>query len=224
MNSQLGLHEELLLLALRDQEGTVDDRASYYQYALVGGVLCELIASGHLTVSPQAPHWVDVDPHRGSTDARLAADPVLSESLATIKASKRRILSEWVSRFSSDKDLRHPVARRLCDRRILEHRQEKVMLLFSRSTYPTVDPSVESELIRRLQSGLGEGPENLDDRTHSLAALAATTGLLEMVFEPKEAETHSSALSHLKEKHLVADAVREIMETDQMIGIVIAVT
>ena len=224
MNSQLGLHEELLLLALRDQEGTVDDRASYYQYALAGGVLCELMASGLVTVSPEAPHWVDVVPDRGSTDARITADPVLRESLAAIHASKRRILTEWVSRLSSDKDLRHPVAQLLCDRRILEHRQEKVMLMFSRSTYPTVDPSVESELVRRLRSGLGDGPETLDERTRSLAALAAETGLLKMVFEPEQAEAHSSAISRLKDKHPVADAVREVKETDQMIGILIAVT
>ena len=41
-NADLHLHEQLMLLALRDDKGTLESRATMYAYALGGAILSEL--------------------------------------------------------------------------------------------------------------------------------------------------------------------------------------
>lgn len=42
----LTLPEELMLIALRDERGTIEANAGMYAYALTGGVLTELFLAG----------------------------------------------------------------------------------------------------------------------------------------------------------------------------------
>ena len=49
--SSLYLHEEIMLLALRDEQGTVE-YGSNYVYAMCGGILAELLLGGRISVEP----------------------------------------------------------------------------------------------------------------------------------------------------------------------------
>ena len=67
---QLLLHEELMLMALRDEKGTVEWRASMSNYAIGGAILAELLLDGLIKIGsdkkklvslvksnrPQIPH------------------------------------------------------------------------------------------------------------------------------------------------------------------------
>ena len=50
---RLPLYEELMLLALRDEKGTLESKAGMYGYALGGAILSELLLSGRVTVDPR---------------------------------------------------------------------------------------------------------------------------------------------------------------------------
>ena len=55
----LYLHEEILLLALRDKKGTVEF-GSNYVYAMCGGLLGELLLNGRITVQNAKKKLVDL--------------------------------------------------------------------------------------------------------------------------------------------------------------------
>ena len=44
----LYLHEEVLLLALRDKKGTIDHRAGQFLNVIAGGILAELLIAGKI--------------------------------------------------------------------------------------------------------------------------------------------------------------------------------
>ena len=212
----LGSHQHLLLLALCDHAGTVETKASCYQYALAGALLVELRDAGCIEIAEDGS-GVDV------VRACSFEDRVLADALATIESSKRRSLAEWVSRFASDKDLRHPVAEHLCRLGILENRQDKVLLVFSRTVYPTLDPAPEQALLASLR-GAVMGSSEPDPKLASVIALAQAAELLGTVFSQDELNTHETRIDEITAGHGIAQAVREILETDRTIAFVLAVT
>jgi len=48
--TKLSMHEQLMLLALRDEKGTLDSRAGMHGYALGGEILAELVLAGRITL------------------------------------------------------------------------------------------------------------------------------------------------------------------------------
>ena len=52
MNRELHLHEEVLLLALRDREGTIAS-GTHYQYAIAGALLAELLLEERCVVDAE---------------------------------------------------------------------------------------------------------------------------------------------------------------------------
>ncbi len=59
MKDELGLHEEILLLALQDRKGTVESKAGMYTYALGGALLAELTLGKHVTIGEDKKQFVD---------------------------------------------------------------------------------------------------------------------------------------------------------------------
>ena len=209
-NTQLGLHEELLLLALQDEKGTVEREGSYYQYALAGALLVELQSSGCLSISDDKDAWVDL------VQFRSLADDVLIDTLSKISDSKRRRLLDWAERLSSDKDLRHPVAQRLCEIGVLENRRERVLLIFSRTVYPTLDPKPEQEIIDRLRQAIFTETEEVSPKTAALLALANSAGLLSISFDSEAIKDRIHRIEAITQGDVVAKALTELMEAHQM--------
>ena len=91
----LYLHEEVMLLALRDEEGTIATGA-WYQQAIAGAALAELLLSGRVEAEETKRKLVDL------VDSTPFGDPILDECLEKMRTAKRRAsLRTWVSRFSS---------------------------------------------------------------------------------------------------------------------------
>ena len=79
----LRLHEEILLLALRDKEGTFA-AGGWHHHALGGAVLAELLMDGKIRENPaDRKKRVEVQDHRP------AREPVLDEALEQIRAARR---------------------------------------------------------------------------------------------------------------------------------------
>ena len=132
----LSLYEEILLLALRNEKGTV--ASGYSEHAVAGAVLAELLLDRRISVDDTGKQLVDL------RNTHPTGDPIMDECLETMKAGKRRAsLQAWVSRLAGIKGLRHKVARQLCDRGILRADEDKVLFIFTRKIYPEINPVAE---------------------------------------------------------------------------------
>src|SRR4030095_8620963 len=102
------LHEEVMLLALRDTEGTIAP-GTMYQYAMAGAVLAELLLNHRIRVEESKKKLVNV------VTSKPRGDPLLDECLGKISSAKRRAsLQTWVSRLAGVRNFKHRVAERLC--------------------------------------------------------------------------------------------------------------
>jgi hypothetical protein len=210
VRSDLHIHEQLLLLALRDEKGTLESRAGMYQYALGGAILSELLVEGCIAVGEDKKKLVDV------VKIKRMYEPVLDECLGMIASAKRRrSASNWVSRFGQIKKLRHRVASGLCHRGILKDSEDKVLLFFTRRIYPTIDPGPERRLVGSLRKAIFSESRTLNPRTGILVALAHGTGLLSIHFDRKELKRRKRRLEEITRGDLIGGATRQAVQAAQ---------
>jgi hypothetical protein len=208
-SGDLWLHQEIMLLALRDREGTIVS-GTLYQYAIGGAVLAELLLRARISIGDRKKKLVEVG------DRTQLGEPLLDECLGRIAAAKRRAsLQTWVSRIAGMSNLKHRVAAELCRRGILRADEGKVLLIFSRKVYPEVDPGPETDLIERLRHAIFGDQEEVEPRTVVLVSLADGTGLLKVAFGKKELETRKRRIEQVVNGELTGKATREAVEAMQ---------
>jgi hypothetical protein len=155
--------EDLLLLLLDDETGA--PQSSYLSTALGGAVLVELALASYVGVEEGSRwHTAKVTPIAG---AQPPADAVLAAGLATI-AERPRSAQDLVNRLG--KGLPESLAERLVEGGILERRDDRLLGLFPRKRWPSVDLAHEQELRRSLTAALVAGQQP-DQRTAALIAL-----------------------------------------------------
>jgi hypothetical protein len=209
-NDQLHLHEEILLLALRDDAGTIAS-GTMYQYAIGGAVLAELLLGArlHLETSKKKQLITLADP-------TPIGDPVIDECLEKVRESKKPATAQtWVSKFAGLKNLKHRIAERLCDRGILQEADAKVLLVFTRKTYPELDPAPERELVERLREAIFTDADDVEARTVVLASLANSAGVLKAVFDKKELKGRKERIEQIVNGEVTGKATKEAIEAMQ---------
>ena len=207
-DKSLHLYEEIMLLALRDEKGTI--ATSFPEQLIAGAILAELLLDGHLSVENSRKKLVDIK------NRKKTGDPVIDECLEKIKMVKRPAsLQTWVNRIAGIKQLRHKAARQLCDRKILRADEDKILLIFKRRIYPEIDPMPEKQLIDRLKSAIFTDQRDLDPRTTVLVSLASGTELLRQTFGRKELKARKKRIEQIVNGDLVGKATRELIEACQ---------
>ena len=209
MNDRLYLHEEILLLALRDEEGTIAS-GSLFTCAIAGAVLTELVIGERIAMVPvkkkQLVELICDDPFR---------DEVLNEALDRVRDAKRRANPQvWVSRFVQMRQLKHRIARGLCRKNILREDEDRILLIFKRKIYPERDPGPEREIIARLERAVFRGGE-VDDRTRALLAICHHTRLLTNIFDKKRLKRAEGRIEHLISGDVGGMAAREAVQALQ---------
>lgn len=205
----LSLPEEIMLLALHDEKGTTG-LESMYQYAIGGAALAELLMRERIRIDTSRKKQV------GVINAKPLGDPLLDECLTKlVEARKPAAAQTWVARFAGVKNLKHLLAERLCDRGILRADKDKVMLLFSRRTYPEIDPEPEQALVERLRQAIFTENNHLDPRTVVLVALANSASLLNNVFDKKDLKARKDRIARVVEGDAMAEATKEAIEAVQ---------
>ena len=197
----LHLHEQLLLLALHDEKGTM--QGASFEFGAGAAVLAELLLSGHLALEQvKKKRFVKV------VNATLPGDPIVDEALLRIRTARRAEQSAtWVRRIAGTKRLRHRIADRLRYRGILGKREGRVLLIFSRDLYPTTNPSPERELVERIrQAVLGDDP--VAPHTAIMIALAEQIGLLHPVLTRQERKARKRRLKELATLEAVDEGAR----------------
>jgi len=206
----LYLHEEIMLLALRDKEGTVCS-GTMYNFAIGGAVLAELLMEKR----------IDLEAVKKKKLARVLnpgplGDPLIDECLSKIgRAKKRAGLQDWVSSFAQVKNLKHRVAQQLARRSILRIDEDKVLGIFSRKIYPEIDPKPEREVIERLRQAIFGDSAEIDPRTVVLLSLAASADLLKLVFDKKQLKSRKARIQQIVNGELTGKATKEAIEAMQ---------
>jgi hypothetical protein len=214
---RLPLHEEVLLLALRDEEGTVAS-GTMYQYAIAGAILSELMLQERIAVDESGRKKL-----AKVIDPRPTGAPLLDECLDKIAAAKPKPLAHWVGRFTNIKNLKHRVAERLCDRGILHEEEGTILLLFTRRIYPETDPRPEQEIVERLRRAIFTDTRDIDPRTVVLVSLANSAGILKVSFDKKELKARKERLEQVINGDLVgkaATAAIEAMHAAVMVAVI----
>ena len=197
----LGLHEEIVLLTLRNDKGT--PASSMHAYAVAGAIVAELLLAERITLEARRRGQPLVQVAR----ATQTGDPVLDDALERIRTAKRRAaLDRWINRLARTATV-HATAVRLSRKGILALEEKRVLLLFHRTVYPEADPGPEQALLERVRGAIfDDGP--VDVRTAAVVALAHSAGLLRAHFPARELKARKDRIRRLGEGDQVADATR----------------
>ena len=208
--TELHLHEQLMLIALRDEKGSLESKATMYAYALGGAMLVELSLKSRIRIGDDKKAFVDL------VDRSPLGEDVLDECLHKVATAKRRSRAiTWVQRFANTKRLRQRVAEGLCRRGILREDEDKVLLFFSRRLYPTIDPGPERRLLERLRSAVFSDSGSLDPETVAVVALANATGLLPIHFDRKDLSRRKRHLKRITEGSAAGTAAHQAVQAAQ---------
>jgi hypothetical protein len=208
--TKLALHEQLMLLALRDEKGTLESRAGMHGYALGGAMLAELVLDGRITIDADKKQLVNL------VDRSPLGEPFLDEALGLIATAKRRRrAANWVMRFASIRKLRHRVAQQLCQRGILRESEDKILWIFTRKIYPEIDPRPEEELVEQLRQAIFEESTKVPPRTAIVLSLAHAAGMLGIHFDKKELNRRKKRIEQITSGEAVGGATKAAVEAAQ---------
>lgn len=207
---ELFLHEELMLLALKDRKGTLQSN-TMYTYAVGGAVLGELLMAGRVQLDTAGKKdRVQV------MDTAPMGDPLLDEWLeAMAQREKPRTPQDWVQRMAQSKDLKHRVARELCRKGILRTDEDKILGIFTRTIYPEVDPGPERDIDARVEKAIVRETEDVAPRTAVLIALAHRAGLLKGVLDKARLKKHKDRIEGIAKGDVTVEATKGAMEAMQ---------
>ena len=219
LQNKLLLHEEITLLALRDEEGTFQIGATY-DYAIGGAVLAELLLSGRIVAEET----------RGKKLAKLISseplgDPIIDECLEKVRSAKRRAtLQTWVARFARVKRLRLRIGKQLCSRGILRADQDNILWVFTRKVYPQLDPVPERRLIDRMRKAIFTDQRDIDPRTVILISLAKSAGLLNAVSDKKELRNRKARIERIINGEVTGKATNEAIAAMRAMVFMVCIT
>jgi hypothetical protein len=205
----LPLYEEILLLALDDDEGTITG-GEFYCNAMGGAILAELAMTGSITISDDKKKKVTL----GRRD-RLD-DAILEECRTMVaKEKKSKKAADWVMKFSRMKDLKNRVARQLVGKGVLTEETGTVLRVFKRTIFPEVDGGPEKDLRERMKKAIFTATVNLEARTVVIIALAQSAGMLHKIFPKKKLKERKKRLEKLTSGQLAGKATKEAVQAVQ---------
>jgi hypothetical protein len=195
------LAEDLLLLALDDDKGTVSwPRSTALRYGLGGALLMDLALQER--IDSRDKKIVLVDPSATGDDA-------LDAALDTIRASnKPRDAKHWVKQLGGRAGLKEQLARRLVARGILHEQELTIFRVFHDHRFPTGDPGPESSLRGRIRD-VALGAAEPETRTLLLLSLVSACNLTDEVFSQEERKHATRRIKELVEGERFGKAVGE---------------
>ncbi len=206
----LFLYEEIMLLALRDEEGTIAS-GTLFNYAIGGSILAELLLNKRISIAQSKRRKLI-----SIINSEPFNDPLIDESMFKIANSKRRATIEnWVSRIANTKNLKHRAAQQLCNRGILRADEDTILLIFTRKIYPEINPEPEKKIIERLRSAIFTDTDCVDPRTIILISIANSTNILRAIFEKKKLKERKKRIEQIVNGEVTGKATKEAIAAMQ---------
>jgi Golgi phosphoprotein 3 len=205
MNTKLSLAEELLLLALNDEKGTIlMAGATGLPYGLAGALLVELIDAGPARVEGKM---------LVAAPAGSARDEILDGILTEVRSAKRtRDIKHWVGKVGrSGGKIKAKVADRLVTKGILRKEEGRLLLIFPTTRYPQVNPMPEYGVRERIRAVL-RGMTPPDERTAALISLVHGCDLVGCLFDKGERREAKKKAKEISASQPVGSAVARTVE------------
>jgi golgi phosphoprotein 3 len=200
---ELFLHEQVLLLAVHDEKGTV--MPSALGLALAGALIAELLLYGRVAVMEirRSKLLVVID------DSPMG-EPLLDEALHRMATSRRRgSIATWTSRLATTRHLLHRVAEPLTRDGILRRESGRVLWVFSRTIYPTDNPTPERRLVDAVRAAVLGDDGDVAPRVAIVIALTRSSGILDHVLGRKTVRGRKHRLDALARMELVGDTAQD---------------
>lgn len=195
----LGLAEELLLLALEDDEGKVSGAASgSLECGLAGAVLMELALADRVSLQSGKVMVSDASP---------MGDEVLDRALAKIKeSSKDRDAEHWISGGLDSGALKDELLDGLVEKGVLEREEHKVLWVIPTERYPERDGEPERELRERIRAVVLDG-QRPEPRLAAIVALVGACNLTDEVFSDEERKQANERLEEISSEEVIGEAI-----------------
>jgi len=204
----LTLPEQLMLIALKDEKGTVLFTAmGILPFSIIGAILIELYFADKIDY---------IDNRIIIKDSTPTGNSFFDEVLKIIVDSgKKKDTKYWLLKITDKiKNSKEKTLQYLVKSNVLKEEKYKVLSLIPKTKYPTINPEPEKELRSRIKKFILHH-ENPDEKNVALLSLVQVTRLLEDLFEKSEIHEAKDRINELVERSHMGDAIRE--ETSRLI-------
>ncbi len=207
------LAEDLLLLALDDDRGTVPMAVQpTLDLGLAGAMIADMAAQGRLQLQKN---------FRGGklsvTDGSATDNRIFNDAVAAVAARPGKSVAWWVHNLSRSVDgLRARLLESLVARGTLERREERVLLLFHHEVYPERDGRVERDVRKRMDAVLLHGNEP-GPHMLWLLQLAMVCHVVDAIYPSRQRAAVKKRIKTLVKTHHddSAAAVAKVIEAQQ---------
>ncbi|MFI5765445.1 GPP34 family phosphoprotein [Streptomyces sp. NPDC051563] len=211
---QVTLAEEIMLLSLDDESGSVKQRA-VVGWAVAGALLLELVLAERVRVSGKYLELADAPP----TGEELL-DGRVELLRAWVGGRDRRRVTEWLTKDQAKAVA--PVVERLVGRGVVVEERRKALGVFPVRRYPEADGTAERALRERLAAAVVEGAEP-DERTASLIAVIHAAGLHGLAFPGSPRKEITARTEAIADGQWAAGSIRTAIRDMQMAMAAVAV-
>jgi len=207
--TRLTLAEELLLIALDDETGSVMHLPPLsLELGLAAALVGELAMEGR----------IDTDLNRLFVTSKVATnDPILDETLADIVTETKELPTEaWLRRIAEEGPvLRERITQRLVDRGVLQSVEKRLLWVFRTRVYPPTSGIEESEVKSRIMTLL-----NNDDipsaRDALLVGVLRATGMFDVLLSTPEHERLRARIDQLADLEEIGRSLNHTVAVLQM--------
>lgn len=215
-STTLGLHESILLLTLRDETGKTVG-STWWRHALSGAIITELVSAGRIEIETGKKSFINV------IDARQTGDVALDACLKKISSAKRRSQAPaWISRLANMRDLKHDVARSLCDKGVLMEDASRVLIFFKQKVYPEINHAPERDLIRRINDAALSASSKPEPWISALIAVAQAGELLKTMMDRQNWKLAKDRLDSIMENDRVGSLTHDAVKAAQAAAVMAA--
>jgi hypothetical protein len=210
MQNQLHIYEEVLLLALKDEKGTIHFGVNY-NFALAGAIVAELLLKKIVEVEMEGKKKF-----LKLKNPKAQGDAILDECIAKLNSAKRRAqVGAWVQRFANLRRLKHRAAESLCRKGILRMEEDKVLLIFTRKLYPEINHKPEKLIMDKLDAAIFTDKKDLDAETIILISICNTAGMLKPIFDKHKLKERKARIKDITSGNVIGQATKEAIEAMQ---------
>lgn len=203
---ELRLAEELLLLGLNDEKGTVESSAVMsLDSGVTGALLLELAENGIIDIAGE---------HLRVINPRMTGDPVKDALLLLLLEEKKpKKLQDWIGQLIKKiNPVKEMLLINLVHYGILEKVDGKILWVFKTEKYPAKYDQPE-QLIRKRLYDIVLGGKEPDERSMMLLTLIDACGMIEELFrEKKEKKAAEKRIKELVKSNRVGEAVSGTVE------------
>lgn len=220
MKSSLTLPQALMLLALRDDKGSM--HSGYFPQALAGASLTELLLANVLRGDGNKKPKFLID-----NDLKVDCKYLSAVTSYIRDDGKPRSLKSLAQRLSQKTKLVNVLAEELCELGAVSEEKSKVFGIFPQTRWPTLNGRIEAQLVEEIKTALNPNLalDDIDDKLGLIIVLAEAGGFLKPNLDNALHKASKERLKEMKKAEFInsKEFVKVIQETEAaMLAIILS--